>query len=134
MKRLLLVFLINLIFVLPSFAINWVKLETPRGKIVEIDSDSAVEYENNFFYNIKFNSDSGDIIVITMQTSISHPFSARIRYYSLDEYEKLNGDYQNITKNMTSSLEPVTYQSTINTCYSYLKKKFNKESNIQIVL
>ena len=50
------------------------------------------------------------------------------------EYNEKNGDYENITNNMTSSLEPVTYQSTINTCYMYLRKYFGKDNKIQIVL
>ena len=134
MKNFLLILFFVLIFACPCQAINWIELKSPSGNSVYLDKDSIKEHEGNYFYNIKFKTEASEILVITIQTASTHPFSARIRYYSLNEYNEKNGDYENITNNMTSSLEPVTYQSTINTCYMYLRKHFGKDNKIQIVL
>ena len=105
------------------FAINWVDLTTPLGKSVALDKDSIVESDGNYFYNIKYkNANNANYTVVTIQSGTVHPFSARIKFYSLNDYENLKGDYDNITLNKTKKLEAVTYDSVVNTCYREVKK------------
>ena len=111
-------FSINLVF-----AINWIDLTTPLGKSVALDKDSIVELDGNYFYNIKYkNANNAYYTVVTIQSGMVHPFSARIKFYSLNDYENLKGDYDNITLNKTKKLEAVTYDSVVNTCYREVKR------------
>ncbi len=132
MKRLL--FLL-ILFLMPSvYAINWETIEAPNGYTASIDMDSLLEYKNYYLYNIKvFNEHTKKYVVITMQSGIRNGLTSRIRYYSYDDYVALNGDYDNITKNVTKSFEPMQFGSIAHTCYLKVKSKF--ESNkIQIQL
>ncbi len=105
------------------FAINWETVNSPTGRTAYLDSDSIIKHKLYYFYNIKvFNDAINDFSVITIQSSKTKPFSARINFYTPDEYERLEGDYLNITKNMTKNLEPVTYKSVVNSCYRRVKE------------
>ena len=106
-----------------AYAVEWVNLTTPLGKSVALDKDSIVKKDGYYFYNIKYkNAHNSLYTVATIQSGILHPFSARIKFYPLEEYEKLNGDYENITLNKTKNLEAVTYDSVVGTCYREVKK------------
>ncbi len=119
-------------FSLNVFAIDWVLLETPKGKQVFLDKDSILETDKYFFYNIKHTiQDEKQYYVQTIQSSKYHPFSARLKYYTDEEYASLNGDYKNITKLKTNKLEPVSYGSIVNTCFNEVSK-IHYEKNIQI--
>ena len=125
MKNIFKLFILFLIFSFnsPIFAIDWIQLVSPKGKIVYLDKDSITAANGYFYYNIKFkNSHTNQDVVLTMQSGVAHQFSARIKAYKPDEYEMLNGDYQNILKNSTTQLELVTYDSIVNTCYKEVKK------------
>ena len=103
-------------------AIDWIELTTPLGKSVALDKDSIIEADGNYFYNIKYkNAHNSNYTVVTIQSGILHPFSSRIKFYSLDEYVSLKGDYKNIALNKTTSLEAVTYDSVVGTCYREVK-------------
>ncbi len=107
---------------LSAKAIDWVDLTTPLGKSVALDKDSIIEADGNYFYNIKYkNAHNSNYTVVTIQSGILHPFSSRIKFYSLDEYVSLKGDYKNIALNKTTSLEAVTYDSVVGTCYREVK-------------
>ncbi len=120
-KSIFLFFLLSFVYC-KAFAVNWIDLTTPLGRSVAIDKDSIVESDNYYFYNIKYkNSHNTYYTVVTVQSGVIHPFSARIRFYSLDEYISLNGDYDNIALNKTKNLEAVTYNSVVGTCYREVK-------------
>ena len=123
MKKRLLVFLVLILFQGLTPAISWVDVTTPNNRRAYLDKDSITEFSGYYFYNIKFqNPGESDFVVMTMQSSKSSPLSARLKAYTVQEYDSLAGDYSNITKNMKSSLEPVTYQSVVNTCYREVKR------------
>ena len=67
-----------------------------------------------------------------MQAQKSTPFCARIKKYNLSEYGKLKGDYANITKEMTQSLEPITYESRAYAAYKAVKKIIITKNKPQI--
>lgn len=117
----------------PVFAITWEKLETPSGGCVYLDTDSITQYDGYYFYNIKFRySSKKNYTVTTIQSSHTRPFSAKIKNYDEAQYNKLKGDYENITQNETQNLEPVTFQSTVHTCYKRVKNIINSASNSKI--
>lgn len=130
MKKIFTVLLLYLVFIVnASFAIDWKEITTPLGKTAYLDADSITEYENYYFYNIKiFNEYINDYSIITIQSSKNRPFSARINAYKLDEYDSLQGDYKNITAKMTKNLEPVTFESTVNSCYKKVKEILTKNN------
>ena len=113
-----------------SLAINWKSVTTPKGRIAYVDLDSIIEFNNYYFYNIKFqNPNQTNYTILTIQSAKSHPLSSRLKAYSEEEYKALDGDYNNITKNMTTSLEPVTFESVVNTCYKVVKDHFSLTSS-----
>ena len=117
------------------FAIDWINLVSPSGRVVYLDKDSIFEIDGYYFYNIKFvNQNRTTPIIVTMQSGISHPFSARIKTYSESEYESLHGDYNNIALNKTTKLEPVTYNSIVNTCYLKVKNFKRTDVNNLIIM
>lgn len=136
MKKIFLIFI--LFFMANSvFAINWIDLKSANGNIVSLDIDSIKEDKNYYFYNIKMNTTPTESIVITMQSAKLTPFCARIKYYKPSQYEKLNGDYENITLNKTTKLEPVTYESRAYAAYKKVKeiiKDKNKTQNTGIYI
>ena len=122
MKRVLFSALLLLLAQSSSYAINWVQVTTPLNRVAYLDSDSITEYKSYYFYNIKFqNPNESNYTILTMQSSKSSPLSARLRAYTEEEYKALNGDYQNITNNLKTTLEPVTFESVVNTCYKQVK-------------
>ena len=123
MKKINFIFLALFIIQSCAFAVDWVTVSTPLGKTAYLDKDSITEFDNYYFYNIKvINEVTGKDSVITVQSGRSKPFSARIKAYNPDEYEKLQGDYSNITMNITKNLEPVTSFSIVNSCYKKVKE------------
>lgn len=118
-KKILFSFLLLNCIIMPTLAINWVTLNTPLGKTVDIDTDSVKEIDHFYFYNIKL---MGSNHVFTIQSGSKSTFSARIKTIDLDEYNSLNGDYDNISVNETKDLEPVTYESVVYTCYKKAKE------------
>ena len=130
-KLLISMFLFNIFS--PVFAIDWIELTSPRGKTVYLDKDSITKRNGYFYYNIKFkNSHTNKDVVLTMQSSALHQYSARIKAYEPSEYETLNGDYSNILSNSTDKLELVTYDSIVNTCYKEVKKILSPQLSPQI--
>ena len=103
--------ILSLLLISPVFAIDWVNVETKNNNILYLDKDSITQHRNYYFYNIKTIKENGEEVIITMQSQKSHPFCARIKYYTSQNYNSLNGDYENITLNLTTRLEPVTYES-----------------------
>ncbi len=115
----------------PCYAIQWTKLETPRGKVVYLDTDSISENSDYYFYNIKFPISKTESQVVTIQSKKNASLSARIKVYDEIEYNKLNGDYENIQKNITSKLEPAVYGSMVNVCHRQVKQIKNADNNIK---
>ncbi len=135
MKKFLYIIFVLFFININANAIEWVNLVSPNGRAVALDKDSILEKEGYYFYNIKFTQNGySNPIVITMQSGVSHPFSARIKAYSEDEYNGLNGDYNNIMSNKTNKLEPVTYDSIVNTCYKTVKEIKHPVSSNLIIL
>lgn len=114
------------------FAIEWVTVEAPNGSNALLDLDSIREYKKYYLYNIKvLNKHTNENVVITMQSNSKNGLTSRIKYYSVQKYNDLNGDYENMTNNITRSFEPMQFGSVAHSCY--LKVKSIIESNkIQI--
>lgn len=115
-----------------AFAIDWIDLKSPKGNGVSLDKDSIREYDNYYFYNIMLELDNHKKTVITIQSSKATLLAARTKYYTIEEYTNLNGDYENITKNKTSKLEAVTYDSRVNTCFREVKKIIEQKNQNKI--
>ncbi len=130
MKKILLGFILLFLIQNLASAIDWIRIETPLNRIAYVDADSIIEYENYYFYNIKFqNPNNPNYIIMTMQSSKASPLSARLKTYSENEYNSLSGDYGNITSNIAKNLEPVTYVSVVNSCYKYVKNYMDLKKN-----
>ncbi len=122
MKKII-IFLLLLIAISPAYAVNWLNLTANSGRSVQLDTDSIKQYKNYYLYNIKYKDDKfNEPLVVTMQSSIKSPFSARLKVYKESEYTSLNGDYENMTNNLTTSLEPVTFNSIVFVCYNKVKE------------
>ncbi|MBR5304077.1 MAG: hypothetical protein IKU37_04550 [Candidatus Gastranaerophilales bacterium] len=119
MKKALLICMLLLVH--NCFAIDWINVTSQKGETFVLDKDSITEKNNYYFYNIRLYSNNADDIVVTMQSQKKHPFCTRIKYYKLSEYESLNGDYANITNNMTDKLEPVAFTSIAYAAYKKVK-------------
>ncbi len=120
MKKLFVLFLLLLS---PSWAIEWVSVVSTKGRAGFVDIDSIRESQGYYFYNIKFaNKSEDDIVILTMQSGIKNPISARLKAYSPKEYDSLGGDYQNITNLSTQKLEAITYESLAYACYKKVKE------------
>lgn len=112
-----------MLLILPAQAITWEQVISPKGRVGFVDVDSIKQTEAYYFYNIKFaNKDENDIVILTMQSGVSHPFSARLKAYTPIEYDSLGGDYQNITNLSTETLEAVTFDSLVYACYKKVKQ------------
>lgn len=121
MKKLVLLFIL-LLCTTSAYAINWQPLYSRTGiKTSYLDIDSIKKTDKYYFYNIKYVVNSGETVVITIQSSLSTSFSARIKLYSLDDYTNLNGDYENITANQTTKLEHAEFGSVVSQAYKYVK-------------
>ena len=132
MVRILTFIVVFLFSTIPTFAIDWNSLTCPNGRVVYLDKDSIKEENGFYFYNIKFKDMHGYDIVVTMQSGTHNPFSARLKVYKIAEYEALNGDYENITSKKTDKLEPVTYTSTVYTCYKKVKELMQVPKDLEI--
>lgn len=130
MKKIILI--ICCFFLSNAFAIDWQDI-SKNDKKLYLDKDSIVEYNNYYFYNILTTQKNGEEIIITMQFQKNHPFGARVKYYKIAEYNKLNGDYENITKNITNRLEPVAFDSRAYISYKKVKEIKNDKNKLQIV-
>lgn len=130
MKKLILI--LCCFFLSNAFAIDWQDI-SKNDKKLYLDKDSIVEYNNYYFYNILTTQKNGEEIIITMQFQKNHPFGARVKYYKIAEYNKLNGDYENITKNITNRLEPVAFDSRAYISYKKVKEIKNDKNKLQIV-
>lgn len=118
------------------FAINWQEVKSYYKNTAFVDMDSVAEKDGAYFYNIKIiNEATNDYVVLTIQSLKSNPFCARIRAYTLDEYNLLNGDYQNITKNATKDFETISYQSILYACDKKVKAfKKHQEMRKNIII
>ena len=136
MKKFLYTLFLLLAFSIQSaFAIDWIGLVSPLGKTVYLDKDSIKDYGGYYFYNIKYqNTNSRNFTVATIQSAKSHAYSSRLKFYSSNEYEALNGDYSNITSKMTDNLEAVTYNSVVYTCFKKVKTLMEGEKLPAITL
>lgn len=131
-SKILIVFIIFLFLNSTSNAITWKELKTSTGAIFSIDIDSIKDDGEYYYYNLQIPAlKNKDFEIVTIQSAKKTPFSARIAFYSLSNYQNLQGDYQNITKNKTENLEAVTYESRVYSAYKFVKKYFQK-TNIQI--
>ena len=116
----------------PIFAIDWLNLKSATGNMFGLDVDSIKEFRGYYFYNLKVYTNGLDDAVVTMQSKPNSSFSARIEHYKLSQYEKLNGNYENITKNMTDRLEPVPYQSSAYAAHKKVKEILSVKNKPQI--
>ena len=134
----------KVLFILLSFiftqsvchAINWQEVQSQYKNIAYVDMDSIKEEKDSYFYNIKFlNKITNNYVVLTVQALKSNPFCARLKAYTLEEYESLNGDYENITNKATKDFETITYQSVMYACYKKVKnfKKLEETKNNIII-
>lgn len=128
----LIIFVFTLFLTQTSYAIEWITLKSTSGNEVKLDKDSIKEYNHNYFYNIKLKTKNNEEKIITIQSSVGHSFSARIKYYTPKEYEDLDGDYENITKNITKDLEPVSIESRVYACYKEVHKLMQIEARPNI--
>ena len=103
-------------------AIEWINLQSSKGNTIALDKQSIKEYQGYYFYNVKMHTNGLDDVVVTMQCRVSHPFCARIKHYKLSQYSELNGDYKNISNEMTQKLEPITYESRAYAAYKKVKE------------
>ena len=103
MKKILLIFILLLI-TNTNYAIDWINLKSEAGNMFALDKDSITEKDGHYFYNLKVYTNGLDDVVVTMQSKTNRPFCTRIEHYKLAQYESLNGNYSNITKNMTKKL------------------------------
>lgn len=131
MKKIFLVTVLFL-FINPVFAIEWLNLKSASGNMFALDVDSITELNGYYFYNLKVYTNGLDDIVVTMQSKISSSFSTRIEHYKLSQYEKLEGNYKNISKNMTDRLEPVPYQSSAYAAHKKVKEIMSVKNKPQI--
>ncbi len=115
-----------------AFAIDWVNLKSPSGNEVALDKDSIKDYKGYYFYNIKLELKNHKQTVVTIQSSKNTLLAARIKYYALEEYNNLKGDYENILNNATTTLEAVTYDSRVNTCFREVKKIIERKNQNKI--
>lgn len=122
-KNLFFAIVFTLSFFNCAFAIEWKEVVTPRNILAFIDIDSIKENSSFYFYNVKYcSNDAKEYKVYTIQTSKVKSMSAKIKEYSLEEYEKLNGDYQNILNNETTILQANLFGSLLHTCHSEIIK------------
>lgn len=131
MKKIFLVTVLFL-FINPVFAIEWLNLKSASGNMFALDVDSITELNGYYFYNLKVYTNGLDDIVVTMQSKISSSFSTRIEHYKLSQYEKLEGNYKNISKNMTDRLEPAPYESSAYAAHKKVKEIMSTKNKPQI--
>ena len=132
MKKIFFLLTALLLFLNPVFAINWLDITTSNNKYLLLDTDSIKEFQSYYFYNIKTKKNNGEEVIITMQFQKKHPFGARIKFYTNQVYEQLNGDYENITKNMTDRLEPVSFESRAFASYKKVNEIVHQNDRPQI--
>ena len=114
--------------IMPVYAVEWINVTAPNGHSAELDVDSIKEYGHYYFYNIKvLNKHTDKMVVITMQSRKIGGLCARIKYYDLSEYENLNGDYENITKNHTNKLAIMEYASVAGACFRKVKSVLSQK-------
>lgn len=122
LKKILLLFFVSALNI-SAYGIEWVKVTAPSGRVGYVDSDSIIETDRYYFYNVKMNSENGkDEVVVTIQSGIRTPFSAKLNFYTIENYEALKGDYENIKAKETRNLQPVTYFSFMYAIYSKVKE------------
>jgi hypothetical protein len=112
----------------PIYAINWENYISPNHKEYSIDIDSIKEYRNYIFFNLKVkNVYTKEMNVITLQCMRHASVCARIKYYTMEEYNNSKGEYENITDNMTRSLSPVEYGSVAHSSFTKAKQIMDKD-------
>ncbi len=134
MKKLLVILFFLAFSVVKTYAIDWQPVYLNGNICTYIDSDSIQKTDKYYFYNIKFNTQEGDTLVITLQSSLASPFSARVKIYTLGDYENLNGDYEHIKDNQKENLEAVTYGSIVSAAYKYVKIIDIAKNNNSIII
>ncbi len=134
MKKKILFALFAFVFGLNVHAITWQEVQTLSKTVAFIDVDSIKEHNNYYFFNIQVkNTSTNENVVITLQSAKNSAFAARIKAYTVAEYNSLQGDYENITNNMTENLEPTTYYSTAYACSKWVKyQKMRENTKITI--
>ena len=133
MKKIIISAFLLFVFITPSFAIDWMPMKSVSGNMFALDKDSIHEENGYYFFNLKIFTNGIDDIVVTMQSKTTSPFCKRIEHYKLSQYEALAGNYKNITRNMTDSLEPVPYQSSAYAAYKKVKElKGDSKPQIEI--
>lgn len=122
LKKIILLFFILFVCRNSALAINWQPIYNFSRQVCSyLDVDSIKKTDKYYFYNIKYVVQSGETVVITIQSSLASSFSARIKVYSIADYENLNGDYENITANQKSKLEHAEFGSVVSHAYKYVK-------------
>ena len=130
MKKLL--FILFFMMFLPVSAIEWLDTASQKGAVVSIDKDSIKAHKNYYFYNIKTTKNNGEEVVVTIQAQKNHPFCARLKHYTLQDYVSLNGDYENITLNQTVKLEPMVFESRAYAAYKKVIDIMGDNNKVQI--
>ena len=116
-----------------ALAVNWLEITTPKGKTAYIDTDSITKKDKYYFYNIKYKEEHRKTYkILTVQSGLRNSFSARLKLYDENEYEKLKGDYDNITNLMTENLEAPEFGSIIQSCHKKVKE-LSQEKNIPYI-
>lgn len=111
-------FILILLLVLPSYAIDWISLESLNGSDFYLDLDSIKKHNNYYFYNIKvLNTYKNTPVVITIQSKVNSGISARINYYDPSVYQEKNGDYENILNNSAKKFETFEYGSIVHAAF-----------------
>jgi len=133
MRNILITIIVLFVSCSSVFAIDWQEVTNRFGDRAYVDIDSIKLYKNYYFYNIKvLNTYTNKDVIITMQSRKRGGMSARIKFYEVDEYEGLNGDYEHITDNFSSKLETVEFGSLAEKCYSLVNSvMINRQVQIQ---
>ena len=125
-RKILFLSLFLVSFINPIFAINWVDVPNFKNKDIQLDTESIQHIDNYLFFNIKMlNTMKTQYRVLTIQSAFKHPYCKTISNISLEEYNSLNGNYQNITSNKTEKLEMAVYGSIAHSAYIFATSILN---------
>lgn len=119
---------------LKANAIDWLQVPVKYPKTAFIDKDSIKNTPKYYFYNIKYKQFPKDkFTILTVQSAHQNSYAARLKVYSEAEYEKLNGDYENIAKNATDNLEPAAFGSIVNSCHKMVRELMDDKAKPTII-
>lgn len=132
--NLLLVLVLAFGFNLKASAIDWVEVSVKAPKVAYIDKDSITKTDKYYFYNIKYkNFPKEKFTILTIQSAHQNSYAGRLKVYSEAEYEKLKGDYENITKLATDNLEPAQFGSIVHSCHKMVRELMSEKAKPTII-